>query len=149
MTVYVAMWTYNAQKISSIEQSQFIFREWIFLRSSKSEYDMIGMLCYRWSMFYSIASGSVIYIFVDELEVFYLKKFKDTFMCNNVCSWSSTCRCQACACFYFMFMILTLLITDIRLYDTCLYSIYFYYLNLIYYILLHIRLLRYIYATFI
>ena len=38
-------------------------------------------------------------IFVNELEVFYLKKFNDTFMCNNVCSWTSTCRCQACACF--------------------------------------------------
>ena len=38
-------------------------------------------------------------VFVNELEVFYLKKFKDTFMCNNVCSWTSTYRCQACACF--------------------------------------------------
>ena len=38
-------------------------------------------------------------VFVNELEVFYLKKFKDTFMCNNVCSWTSICRCQACACF--------------------------------------------------
>ena len=38
-------------------------------------------------------------VFVNELEVFYLKKFKDTFMRNNVCSWTSTCRCQTCACF--------------------------------------------------
>ena len=68
-------------------------------------------------------------VFVNELEVFYLKKFKDTFMCNNV--------------FYvqFMFMILTVLITDIRL-----YPIYFYYLNLIYRIILYIRLLSYLYV---
>ena len=38
-------------------------------------------------------------VFVNELEVFYLKKFKDTFLCNNVCSWTSIYRCQACACF--------------------------------------------------
>ena len=42
-------------------------------------------------------------IFVDELDVyyyyFYSSEIKDTFMYNNVCSWTNTCRCQACASF--------------------------------------------------
>ena len=38
-------------------------------------------------------------IFVGELDDFYCKKLKDTFTSNDICSWTSTCRCQACACF--------------------------------------------------
>ena len=38
-------------------------------------------------------------IFVGELDAFYCNKFKDTFTSNDICSWTSTCRCQACACF--------------------------------------------------
>ena len=38
-------------------------------------------------------------IFVVELEDIYSRMGKDTFMCYNVCSWTSTCRCQACARF--------------------------------------------------
>ena len=35
--------------------------------------------------------------FVNLLNIFYHSKFNDTFNCDDVCSWTSTCRCQACA----------------------------------------------------
>ena len=38
-------------------------------------------------------------IFVGELDDFYCNKFKDPFTSNDICSWTSTCRCQACSCF--------------------------------------------------
>ena len=35
--------------------------------------------------------------FVRKLNSFYYLKFQNTFNCDNVCSWTSTCGCQACA----------------------------------------------------
>ena len=35
--------------------------------------------------------------FVRKLNRFNYLKFQNTFNCDNVCSWTSTCECQACA----------------------------------------------------
>ena len=34
--------------------------------------------------------------FVRQLNSFYYLKFKDSFNCDNVCTWTSNCGCQAC-----------------------------------------------------